>query len=41
METLVWSTLHGAVMLEMSRTTSPGSAKEALALLGQIKLHYR
>lgn len=39
METLVWSTLHGAVMLEMSRTTPPGSAQEALALLGQMKLH--
>ncbi len=38
METLVWSTLHGAVTLELAGTTPPGSAREALALLGQLKL---
>lgn len=37
METLVWSTLHGAITLELAGTTTPGSAREALALLGQLK----
>jgi AcrR family transcriptional regulator len=38
METLIWSTLHGAVTLEMAGTTPSGSAQEVLALLGQLRL---
>jgi AcrR family transcriptional regulator len=37
METLIWSSLHGAVTLELAGTTPPGSANEALALLGQLR----
>jgi AcrR family transcriptional regulator len=40
MEILIWSTLHGAVMLELAGTAPPGSALEALALLGNLKLHH-
>lgn len=38
MELLIWSTLHGAVMLELAGTAPAGSARETLALLGQIRL---
>jgi AcrR family transcriptional regulator len=38
MEVLIWSTLHGAVTLEMAGTTPSGSAQEVLALLGQLRL---
>ena len=38
MEGLIWSTLHGAVTLEMAGTTPPGSARETLALLGRMGL---
>ncbi len=38
MELLIWSTLHGAVTLELAGTAPPGSARESLALLGQIRL---
>lgn len=41
MENLIWSALHGAVMLELAGTAPPGSALEALGLLGKLKLHYR
>lgn len=40
MEILIWSTLHGAVMLELAGTAPPGSALEALGLLGKLKLHH-
>lgn len=39
MENLIWSTLHGAVMLEMAGNAPSGSARKALRLLGQLKLH--
>lgn len=41
METLIWSTLHGAVTLELAGTSLPGSANEALTLLGQLRLAAR
>jgi AcrR family transcriptional regulator len=40
MENLIWSTLHGAVMLEMAGTAPPGSARAVSSLLGQLKLHH-
>jgi AcrR family transcriptional regulator len=36
MEGLIWSTLHGAVTLELAGTTPPGSARETLRLLGRF-----
>lgn len=38
METLIWSTLHGAVALELAGTMPPGSAREALDLLGRVNV---
>lgn len=38
MEGLIWSTLHGAVMLELAGTTPPGSAREMLGLLGRLRV---
>jgi AcrR family transcriptional regulator len=38
MEILIWSALHGAIMLELAGTAPPGSAQEALALLGQLRV---
>ncbi len=38
MEGLIWSTLHGAVTLELAGTTPPGSAHETLRLLGRFAL---
>lgn len=35
METLIWSTLHGAVSLELAATLPPGSALQTLELLGR------
>lgn len=37
METLVWSALHGAVTLELAGTVPAGSAREVLALFGQMR----
>jgi AcrR family transcriptional regulator len=36
MEGLIWSTLHGAVTLELAGTTPAGSARETLRLLGRL-----
>ncbi|MFO6446156.1 TetR/AcrR family transcriptional regulator [Erythrobacter sp. NE805] len=36
MELLIWSTLHGAVTLELAGTTPPGSARETLRLLARL-----
>ena len=36
LELLIWSTLHGAVTLELAGTTAPGSARQTLELLGRI-----
>jgi AcrR family transcriptional regulator len=36
LELLIWSTLHGAVTLELAGTTPPGSARQTLALLGRL-----
>lgn len=36
MEGLIWSTLHGAVTLELAGTTPSGSARETLRLLGRF-----
>jgi AcrR family transcriptional regulator len=36
MEGLIWSALHGAVMLELAGTTPPGSAHETARLLGRF-----
>jgi AcrR family transcriptional regulator len=36
LELLIWSTLHGAVTLELAGTTPPGSARQTLELLGRL-----
>jgi AcrR family transcriptional regulator len=36
LELLIWSTLHGAVTLELAGTTPPGSALQTLELLGRL-----
>lgn len=36
MEGLIWSTLHGAVTLELAGTTPPGSARVTMRLLGRF-----
>ena len=36
LELLIWSTLHGAITLELAGTTPPGSARQTLALLGRL-----
>lgn len=36
LELLIWSTLHGAVTLELAGTTPPGSARQTLELLGKL-----
>ncbi|RNJ63890.1 MAG: TetR/AcrR family transcriptional regulator [Porphyrobacter sp. IPPAS B-1204] len=38
MELLIWSTLHGAVALELAGTLPPGSALQTLDLLGRAAL---
>ena len=39
METLIWSTLHGAVSLELAATLPPGSAYAVLDMLGRTAGH--
>ena len=36
LELLIWSTLHGAVTLELAGSTPPGSALQTLELLGRL-----
>ena len=36
LELLIWSTLHGAVTLELAGTTPPGSARQTLEWLGRL-----
>lgn len=37
-EGLIWSTLHGAVTLELAGTTPAGSARETLRVLGRLPM---